>query len=153
MVRGLRFTVMLTLWLPSAIHALLSFEDRCSSFTPEAHVYNSTRYVLEYVTAGSNLTFPDNDPTCARPAQLVEVNLCRVALSVPTSNRSSISLELWLPEDWSFRFLGTGNGGIDGCKFHLGHTARRAKDNSLCMSELMRPDRYQVRGSCVHNGE
>ena len=99
-----------------AIGAHSTFLTKCLSFTPEAYVYNSSRNVLDYVAAGTNLTFPDNDPSCARPSQAVTVNICRVGLSIPTSNRSSISFELWLPEDWSGRFLATGNGGIDGCK-------------------------------------
>ncbi len=103
--------------LPLAVHAAYSFQDQCLSFKPEAHVYNSSRHVLAYVPAGTNLIFPGNDPTCSRPSQLVAVNLCRVALSIPTSNRSSIVFELWLPEIWSGRFLATGNGGIDGCEF------------------------------------
>ena len=99
-----------------AVHAVFNFHDRCLSFTPEAYIHNSSRHVLTYVPAGTNLTLPDNDPTCKRPSQLVAVNLCRVGLSIPTSNRSSISFELWLPDDWSNRFLVTGNGGIDGCE-------------------------------------
>lgn len=96
--------------------AAYTFQSRCLSFAPESSSYNSSRTVLEYVAAGTNLSFPDNDPTCARPSQLVTVDLCRVGLSIPTSNRSSISFELWLPENWSGRFLSTGNGGIDGCR-------------------------------------
>jgi hypothetical protein len=92
------------------------FQHRCQSFTPAAHIYNSTREVVAFVPAGTNLTFPGNDPSCARPSQVVAVDLCRIALSIPTSKRSSITFELWLPEQWSGRFLGTGNGGIDGCK-------------------------------------
>lgn len=119
MALRLNLVVCLTLWLsPLAIYALRSFQDRCLSFTPEAYIHNSTRHVLTYVAAGTNLTFPDNDPTCARPTQLVTVNICRVALSIPTSNRSSITFEVWFPEEWSGRFLATGNGGIDGCEFY-----------------------------------
>ena len=117
MARSSNLIALLTLGLPLAVHALHSFRDRCLSFTPEAYSYNSTRHVLAYVAAGTNVTFPDNDPTCSRPSQVVTVNLCRMGLSVPTSNRSSISFELWLPEEWSDRFLATGNGGIDGCEF------------------------------------
>lgn len=109
--------VLAELLLPLAVHATSSFQDQCLSFKPEAHVYNSSRHVLAYVPAGTNLIFPDNDPTCSRASQRVAGNLCRVALSIPTSNRSSIIFELWLPENWSGRFLATGNGGIDGCKF------------------------------------
>ena len=118
MARSMKTLVaFLTIWLPLAIHAECSFRDRCLSFRPEAHVYNSTRYVLEHVAAGTTLTLTDNDPTCSRSSQVVAVDLCRVGLSIPTSARSSISFELWLPETWSGRFLATGNGGIDGCEF------------------------------------
>ncbi|KAK6196969.1 hypothetical protein LQW54_010983 [Pestalotiopsis sp. IQ-011] len=92
-----------------------TFESACLSFVPEASIWNSTRTQLQYVPAGTNLTFPDNDATCSRGSQVVTVDLCRIALSVPTSNQSSITLELWLPEEWSGRTLATGNGGIDGC--------------------------------------
>ena len=101
------------------VHAALDFQQKCLQFTPEVHIYNSTRQVLEYVSAGVNLTFPDNDPTCTRPSQAVSVDLCRVALTISTSQRSSVTFELWLPEIWSGRILGTGNGGIDGCKYML----------------------------------
>lgn len=113
-VMGLRAFVIS--WFTSVVYAQSSFHDRCLAFNPEAHVYNSTRQVLAFVAAGTNLTFPDNDPTCNRTSQVVAVDLCRVALSIPTSKRSSIFFEIWLPEDWSSRFLATGNGGIDGCE-------------------------------------
>ena len=102
-----------------SVHIRNRFQKKCLSFAPEAHVFNSTRQVLEYVPAGKNLTFPHNDPTCMRPGQLVATDLCRVALSVPTSNRSSITFEIWLPQKWSGRLLGTGNGGLDGCWYYL----------------------------------
>lgn len=117
LLKTIALAVLAESLLPLAVHAAYSFQNQCLSFKPEAHVYNSSRHVLAYVPAGTNLTFPDNDPTCARPSQLVAVNLCRVALSIPTSNRSSIVFELWLPENWSGRFLATGSGGIDGCEF------------------------------------
>ncbi|KAI0164102.1 tannase and feruloyl esterase [Xylariaceae sp. FL1272] len=95
--------------------ASADFEDRCLGFEPQHQVNESTLNVLEYVPAGSNVTFSDNDPTCNRGSQVVNVALCRVALSVPTTNRSGIVYELWLPEEWNGRTLATGNGGIDGC--------------------------------------
>ena len=116
MAHTLSLILSLLTWSPLAVHAVYSFHDRCLSFTPEAYIYNSSRHVLTYVPAGTNLTLPDNDPTCARPSILVAVGICRVGLSIPTSNRSSVSFELWLPEDWSDRLLVTGNGGIDGCE-------------------------------------
>ena len=116
---ALRFSLLictaLCVLLSMLVHSQDAFRKKCLAFTPELYIANSTRQVLEYVPAGTNLTFPDNDPTCARPSQVVSVDLCRVALSIPTSNRSSITFEMWLPVQWSGRFLSTGNGGIDGC--------------------------------------
>ena len=94
-----------------------SFQQQCLSFAPEKLIWNSTRTALEYVANGTTLEFPDNVASCARPSQLVSTDLCRIALSIPTSNRSSITFELWLPEEWQgARYLSTGNGGIDGCQ-------------------------------------
>ncbi len=36
-------------------------------------------------------------------------------MRVVTSNQSEITLEAWLPTNWTGRFLSTGNGGISGC--------------------------------------
>ena len=116
MARSSTLLWLLSTWFHLAVHAMYNFQDKCLSFTPETYIHNSSRHVLTYITAGTNLTLPDNDPTCNRSSQIVPVNICRVGLSIPTSNRSSISFELWLPENWSDRFLVTGNGGIDGCK-------------------------------------
>ncbi|KAK5113180.1 putative feruloyl esterase B-2 [Meristemomyces frigidus] len=70
-----------------------------------------------YVAAGTNLTLEqdDNLASCDRPSQVVSVDLCRVAMLVKTSNISNITLEAWLPTNWTGRFLSTGNGGTSGC--------------------------------------
>jgi hypothetical protein len=76
------------------------FKERCLSFTPEMSVHNSTRTVLEYVPGGTTLAFPDNDASCARPSQLVSMDMCRVALSIPTSNRYSGDLiSIWKEQE------------------------------------------------------
>ena len=142
MARSLSLVAFLKLWLLLVVHAVCSFQDRCLSFTPETYIHNSSRHVLAYVAAGTNLTFPDNDPTCARPSQLVAVNICRVALLIPTSNRSSVSFELWLPEDWSDRFLVTGNGGIDGCEIFSHYRARCG--NRFIFGGLTSQHRYKI---------
>jgi hypothetical protein len=109
----------MAIWLCGSVRALNHFRNRCLSFMPEIYIENSTRQVLEYVQAEVNLAFPYDDPTCNRPNQVVSTDLCRVALSIQTSARSSITFELWLPAIWSGRFLATGNGGIDGCMYSL----------------------------------
>ncbi|KAI1421269.1 feruloyl esterase B [Xylaria sp. FL1777] len=91
------------------------FKSRCLAFKPASSLSNTTLNRLEYVPAGTNIAFPDNDPSCGRTSQIVNVNICRVALSVPTSQRSGFNYELWLPETWNGRTLATGNGGLDGC--------------------------------------
>jgi hypothetical protein len=93
-----------------------AFEKKCLAFTPEKYIKDATLNVLQHVPAGANLTFPDNDVTCGRTSQIVSVDLCRMTLEIKTSRISKIAFEAWFPEDWSGRFLATGNGGIDGCK-------------------------------------
>ncbi|KAI1272237.1 feruloyl esterase B [Xylaria sp. FL0933] len=93
----------------------VDFKTKCLSFKPGSHISNATLNRLEFVASGTNLAFPDNDPSCNRASQIVSVDLCRVALSVPTSQRSGFNYELWLPETWNGRTLATGNGGLDGC--------------------------------------
>lgn len=103
---------------PVTAQNISQFRDQCLSFTPDSLIANSTLQILEYVPANSTLLFPDNDASCDRPSQVVQKDLCRVALHIATSNQSSIVYEHWLPSNWSGRLLGTGNGGIDGCKFN-----------------------------------
>ncbi|KAF1840637.1 tannase and feruloyl esterase [Cucurbitaria berberidis CBS 394.84] len=98
-----------------AAAAATSFESKCLSFRPEKYIDGATRNVRQFVTAGTTLTFPDNDATCNRASQAVSSDMCRIALSIRTSRTSSIAFEAWFPENWSGRFLATGNGGIDGC--------------------------------------
>ncbi|KAJ2977680.1 hypothetical protein NUW58_g7736 [Xylaria curta] len=94
----------------------VSFKEQCLSFKPQTHISkNATLNRLEYVAAGTNLAFPNNHPSCNRQSQVVAIDLCRVALSIPTSPRSGFTYELWLPETWNGRTLATGNGGLDGC--------------------------------------
>ncbi|KIW15782.1 hypothetical protein PV08_05832 [Exophiala spinifera] len=108
-----RFAVALA-WLSSLSQAA-TFEQQCAQFSSQLQLDNATVWFSEFVAAGTNLTLSQNNVTCARPSQVVEVDLCRVALYVATSNRSGISMEAWLPKNWTGRFLSTGNGGISGC--------------------------------------
>jgi feruloyl esterase len=108
--------------LPSIILATspsAAFREKCLAFKPHYHIQNSTLNVLEYVAAGSNVTFRDNSATCNRASQVVSVHICRIALEILTSETSRITFEAWFPEDWSGRFLATGNGGIDGCEYQI----------------------------------
>ncbi|THU92543.1 tannase and feruloyl esterase [Dendrothele bispora CBS 962.96] len=84
------------------------FDTTCSSITSQVSIPNATVYFSSLVPGGTNLTFPDNDPTCTRPSQLVLTDMCRIAMF-------GINFEAWFPRNWTGRFLSTGNGGLSGC--------------------------------------
>ncbi|KAL2821297.1 Tannase/feruloyl esterase [Aspergillus cavernicola] len=102
----------------SAIAETNPFQERCTSFPSSLDIKipkNATVLSSTFISPGTTLPFPHNDPTCTRPSQLVNEALCRAALNVTTSQRSRVSVEVWLPEQWSGRFLSTGNAGLGGC--------------------------------------
>ncbi|KAL1873162.1 Feruloyl esterase [Diaporthe australafricana] len=94
------------------------FTAQCTSLadTLASGIPNATVQSTVPVTAGTNLTITA-DPTCQRSSQVVDSDVCRVSLFVPTSDRSNLTMEVWLPpaEAWTGRFLSTGNGGLGGC--------------------------------------
>jgi feruloyl esterase len=97
--------------------AATSFHESCLAFNATSLLANSTLRLHEYVPANTTIPLNGMSPTCSRSSQLFSVEACRVALTVPTTNRSSVIVELFLPHnnDWTGRYLATGNGGIDGC--------------------------------------
>ncbi|KAK1621742.1 Tannase/feruloyl esterase [Colletotrichum phormii] len=84
-------------------------EEKCDVYA------GGISFTPEYLTSGTELDITEADATCGIFTQSVSVNLCRITAQVPTSNRSGFWFEAWLPEDWSGRFLATGNGGLGGC--------------------------------------
>lgn len=101
--------------LAPAAHSIGNFPHQCEKLASKLKIDNANIWFSDYVPAGTNVTFPDLDPTCAHAPMALSVDFCRVALSVATSKRSGISMEAWLPSNWSGRFLSTGNGGLNGC--------------------------------------
>lgn len=79
--------------LSSSPSAADSFDTQCTAFaeTLRATYANSTIWFTEPVAAGTNLSLPDYDPSCGVQYQEVGVDMCRVAMFVPTSDRSNIS--------------------------------------------------------------
>lgn len=75
---------------------------------------NTTIYQTAFVAAGTNLTFPANDPSCKHD-QVVSVDICRTLGLVETGLTSNFTFEAWLPLNWTGRFLTVGNGGLGGC--------------------------------------
>ncbi|CZT04855.1 hypothetical protein WAI453_007630 [Rhynchosporium graminicola] len=101
----------------SEIGILTDPSSTCSSLN-NLSLPNVTINFATYLTAGTNISLSqDYDlASCGYTSQIISVNLCRVAIEVKTSERSSITLEAWLPgQEWTGRFLSTGNGGVSGC--------------------------------------
>jgi feruloyl esterase len=109
-----------TLLLPSLFSGLGvcakdDFSAKCAALKTSLKLPNTTVWFTEHVAAGGNISFPDNHPTCTPKSQVVDVELCRVAMFVKTGPASNLTLEAWLPSNWTGRFLSTGNGGMAGC--------------------------------------
>lgn len=68
-----------------------------------------------YYNAGSTVNITGGQSVCGSSAY-PQVDLCRVALSVTTSDTSENYMEVWLPTGWNGRFLATDNKGLAGCK-------------------------------------
>lgn len=93
------------------------FQQSCMSFDPASvGITNATVTEHAFIQSGTNLSLPDNDPSCGSNSQIVPVDLCRVAVQISTSERSGVVAEVWLPESWNGRLLTTGNGGLGGCE-------------------------------------
>ncbi|KAI8265991.1 putative feruloyl esterase [Colletotrichum sp. SAR11_239] len=91
------------------------FQHYCESFNASTFSISGVSFTSTYIPAGTELQLNEVDATCGIFTQAVSVNLCRVVGKVPTSDGSGFWFEAWLPEDWSGRFLATGNGGLGGC--------------------------------------
>ncbi|KAK3674330.1 Feruloyl esterase [Recurvomyces mirabilis] len=89
----------------------------CANIAHNFHYANTTVNFATHIPAGTNVTLPSAGTVaqCATPYQVAPVDLCRIAMLVKTSPISNITLEAWLPTNWTGRFLSTGNGGLGGC--------------------------------------
>ena len=89
----------------------------CQKLGASLEIENVHVNFAQYLPAGTNITLTQayNLSTCGYTSQVVSNDLCRVAMYVATSYRSGITLEAWLPTNWTGRFLSTGNGGVSGC--------------------------------------
>ncbi|PVF96126.1 putative feruloyl esterase [Serendipita vermifera] len=109
-----------------------AFKDKCSALANNLTISTGNRIEVnfaQFVAAGTTLDLAatGNNETCTRPTQTVGVDLCRLAMEVGTSNSSSITMEAWMPRNYTGRFLSTGNGGLGGCIQYedLAYTAGR----------------------------
>ena len=54
-----------------------------------------------YEPAGTNVSAPNNPTSCGAFSQVMPVDFCRVAMAVNTSSISQITMETWLPRNWT----------------------------------------------------
>ncbi|KAF6808545.1 tannase and feruloyl esterase [Colletotrichum sojae] len=92
-----------------------STAEDCASLASRLSLPDTAIHGTTFVPAGTTISLPDNHPSCAIPSQVSDVDICRVVFLTTTGPQSNISYEAWLPLEWSGRFLGTGNGGMNGC--------------------------------------
>ncbi|KAK1977730.1 tannase and feruloyl esterase [Colletotrichum cereale] len=112
-MKSLNLSAMLL--VPAAQYVMGSFADDCGALVNTLKLPNTTVWFSTPVSAGTNLSFPENHPTCTRPSQVVSVDICRISMLTTTGPMSNVSIEVWLPSNWTGRFLSTGNGGTGGC--------------------------------------
>lgn len=98
----------------SATEQPANFDESCTDLKLTYESSNVVPLFSELVPAGADFVVPDLDPSCTNSTE-IPVDFCRLGLNVTTSERSDLLMEVWLPRDWSGRFLSTGNGGINGC--------------------------------------
>ncbi|KAL9948870.1 Tannase and feruloyl esterase [Verticillium nonalfalfae] len=103
------------LLVPAAQFVMGACASRCSALVDSLDLEDTTVWFSSHVAAGTNITFPGNHPTCTRTSQVVDIDICRVSMLTTTGPTSNTSIEVWLPANWTGRFLSTGNGGTGGC--------------------------------------
>lgn len=91
------------------------FEKACADLAQQLHIDNATVTSAEFLAAGTNISLPGLDISCGPPFTESPADVCRVAITLATSARSTTLMEAWLPLNWTGRYLATGNGGIGGC--------------------------------------
>jgi hypothetical protein len=94
----------------------------CLSLKSRLDLENTTILDVSYLPAKAKVT-PLG--TCTETAiESTSTPLCRVQFFTNTSDSSVVHAELWLPDEWYGRFLGIGNGGLDGCASFIVHLCR-----------------------------
>ena len=84
-----------------------TLQARCEMLADEA-LPNQKFSVVEANDTGSFQATPDARAITDLPP------FCRVAATLTPTSDSNIRVEVWMPEDWNGKFLGTGNGGLAG---------------------------------------
>ncbi|EPS41107.1 hypothetical protein H072_4946 [Dactylellina haptotyla CBS 200.50] len=124
-----------------------SFQSKCEALSTSFHADDAQVLVAAYVTAGTNITFPESAANTCPKFVISLADICRLRMNMTTSPTSSVIVEAFMPVDWSSkgqRSLMTGNGGLGGCIPYgdmvfgtslgfaaIGHDNGHAGDNGL----------------------
>ncbi|KAF8142905.1 tannase and feruloyl esterase [Mycena galopus ATCC 62051] len=112
MVNHLWVTTTILGLLPALVHAAADPSAKCLALQNTLVLENTTILDVTYVPSPANISTAGS---CQSFAPVTAAPLCRVYLVVNTSATSSVRAEAWLPDRWYGRFLGVGNGGLNGC--------------------------------------
>jgi feruloyl esterase len=117
--------VVAAVWLQAVLGAIIekpasepAFDSRCAQFASRLTVDQTTIYFSQYLAASIQLQVPDQNATCLAifpTLPNVTVDVCRVAGYTATSSRSGSNFEVWLPKNWTGRFISHGGSGLSGC--------------------------------------
>ncbi|KAF7365752.1 Carboxylic ester hydrolase [Mycena venus] len=106
---------------------------RCLALKNTLQLENTTILDVAYVAAPTNVSATGS---CQLYAPVTAAPLCRVYFVINSTATSAVHAEAWLPDTWYGRFLGLGNGGLNGCIDYVGldygtslHFAAVSSDN------------------------
>jgi len=90
--------------------------SHCNAF-PQTFTTNGLTWISSsYLTQGSTISLPLLCGAASTSGSVITpVNLCHVAIDIKTTSSSSTHYDIWLPDEWNGRLLGTGTGGLSGC--------------------------------------
>lgn len=112
----------------STIHSNLtimsvSCANLCSSLTFASSDFPVSPVSCVSHAANSTITVTGGQATAGCGSTITpEVDVCRVVLTVATSDESETYMEVWLPEGdstWNGRTMNTDNGGVNGCVHYV----------------------------------
>jgi feruloyl esterase len=132
-MQALNSVLLLLLTISAPFVVADDFSDQCNGLSPKLKgIANTTIYTTQYLAKGSRYAGFFSMP--------VSADLCRVTAYTATTNRSGVNFEVWLPRNWTGRFMSHGNGGLSGCELASSVVYSQCADKTkLSGMEIWRP--------------
>ncbi|KAF7365638.1 Carboxylic ester hydrolase [Mycena venus] len=92
-------------------------QTKCLALKNTLRLENTTILDVAYINAPAIVSTAGS---CQSSASVTAAPLCRVYFVTNTTSTSALHAEAWLPDTWYGRFLGLGNGGLNGCLDYVG---------------------------------